>query len=118
MTFAIGKRILPKPGERTPTPEPPLPPMIDQARNYVRSLIRSAEGIIAGHSFFVSDATANIRAQKCRSNVCGRYRSSDDACSKCGCPIGGKTKRFAEFCPDHPRQWGPGEMTGEANPST
>lgn len=112
MTFAIGKRILPKPtSEPSSQPQPELPPTLTQVRNYVQSLARSAASVMEGHSFYVSEQTATARAEICRSNVCGNYRQSDDKCGQCGCPIQGKTSRFAEFCPDHPRQWGPGEIS-------
>lgn len=113
MTFAIGRNILPRPSEKS---EPALPSIPRRSMNAAKSIAQATANFVKGQPMRVSDATKAKRTAICRSNTCGKYRASDDHCSKCGCPVqGGKpidgiAELFFKRCPMNPPLWGPGEM--------
>jgi len=117
LVFPKGRRILPLPGEsqRVPvTPPPQMPPLFTQAQNFAGAVVRNVESLTAGNPLKVTDATRDARQAKC--TPCKWNVQDRCAHPKCGCPTTVrrllllKTELFAEFCPDDPQQWGPGEI--------
>jgi hypothetical protein len=78
--------------------ELPLPSLAQRAVNYAVSSIQEGQAIFQGKAR-ITEEEAQRRQAICRSNVCKRYRASDDTCSSCGCPTRKATARRAKECP-------------------
>lgn len=111
MTFAVGTKILIP--SRKDAGEPALPSKARIAKNFVRTVIVTAAGAVAGEDIFTDDATAAARMELCRG--CEFFRASDERCAhrKCGCYLNGqllaKTKLKGQRCPDTPPKWREGK---------
>lgn len=116
ISFKPGARFLAVP--RQGDTEHQLPSRVRQALNFGRSIVRSAVSQSQGNPRHVTNETRDTRRAICKSNDCGFFRATDGRCAnpRCGCPTQGrgiiesKTELFSEFCPAHPRLWGPGEI--------
>jgi hypothetical protein len=88
-------------------PDPPLPPLAQQAANLGRALARTSAQLVAGKPVYVSEPVAKARLAQC--NACEHFRTSDGRCGLCGCWVKGrlaqKLKLAAERCPANPPKW-------------
>lgn len=66
--------------------EPDLPSLAVRARNLAGQSAAEALAITRGVPPVTSEETAR-RIGICRSNKCGNWRSSDETCALCGCPM-------------------------------
>jgi hypothetical protein len=81
-----------------PPEEPPLPPLAARARNLAAQSIEEMAAIATGVPP-VPTEEAERRIAICRSNECGAWRSSDETCSVCGCPMARKAPWRSARCP-------------------
>jgi len=81
-----------------PKEEPPLPSLPTRIANLAGQVIQEALDVAQGVDP-VTPEEAEKRIEICRSNVCGKWRASDETCSACGCYMKSKTPWRSAVCP-------------------
>jgi hypothetical protein len=77
--------------------EPPLPPMATRALNLTVQSAEELAAIARGVPAIPPEESAR-RVAICRSNACGKWRTSDETCSMCGCPMTKKAPWRSAIC--------------------
>ena len=81
-----------------PKEEPPLPSLPTRIANLTGQVLQEALDVAQGVDP-VTPEEAEKRIEICRSNVCGKWRASDETCSACGCYMKSKTPWRSAVCP-------------------
>jgi len=78
--------------------EVPLPPLLQRAVTFAKAAKLEAEAILHGDAP-VTKEQADERLAICKTNRCGMFRSSDQTCGACGCPLKRATWTRSKECP-------------------
>ena len=81
-----------------PKEEPPLPSLPTRIANLTGQALQEALNVAQGVDPVTPEEAAK-RIEICRSNVCGKWRASDETCSMCGCPMLKKAPWRSAVCP-------------------
>ncbi len=97
MTFAKGQRFVFGPSQ--PAANPPMPPLMQQAKNFTRAVVRNVSRMARGNAASVSPEVAAERIAICQK--CELFNAKSERCShpKCACFLRLKTWLKAESCP-------------------
>jgi len=84
---------------KDPVDEPSKPGVARQIANATKAAARVTRNAVTGRQVLVSGPVRTQRLQVCTKCPSGKFRTSDQTCADCGCPVRRKSRYASETCP-------------------